>query len=216
MSAEAICVPFTPIGHRGRLSPFECKNMPTKQVFMFRVPHDDTPYINFTVAKNDQEITTSVLGHFLRGKAKMPHYKPVSLNPSSPVGHDDYLPQSPIGILSERALDVLKPLMAPCFDFVPVLIKRKPYYWIRTINPLDVLDRKNCELFMSESDPERILIVEKFTFFKDRIPDPVIFTLPETSTQYFFGTDLVLSIVERAQLRGIRLIDAEEKGAVYQ
>ncbi len=188
-------------------------------VYLIRPSYDNdrVPYVTRSkVAPNDQGVSLDSLTSMLNGKTMPTNYQPVTLLPSHKIGELDFYGGGSIGLYSQKAVDVLGPFMTPCFEFVQVLVRKKPWFFIRAIAPIDALDRSRSTMLRSEEDPDRILMVESFALVKERLFDPLIFTVPEVRNKYLLGTDSIPTIIERGDLRGFRFVNAEVENALYK
>src|SRR5206468_228343 len=111
-------------------------------------------------------------------------------------------------MLSKRATEVLGKYMNRFFEFLEAWINDCPFFLLRRIGALDCVDKANSEFEAPPDDPNHMLIVRRYRFFKDRIPDPLIFPLPDTRGG-LFATDSINSIVEQSTLKGFHFFDAE-------
>jgi hypothetical protein len=53
------------------------------------------------------------------------------------------------------------------------------------------------------------MMIRRYCFFKERIPDPAIFLVPETTTEVF-ATQSITKMIENAKMNGFIFVDAEQ------
>ena len=119
----------------------------------------------------------------------------------SPAKQWDYFdfPSTP-GCISSRALKVLSPFLGGRLVPLPSKLERQDYYFLVAKECIDCLNVAECD----PPYPGEVDHVAKYRFFLDRIPDPLIFTIPERP-YYLFATESIPGIIEKAGLRGFEL-----------
>jgi hypothetical protein len=84
-----------------------------------------------------------------------------------------------------------------------------PFCFAKQIGTLDCLDPEISELVRFPHDPQRVMMIRRYCFFKERIPDPAIFLVPETTTEVF-ATQSITKMIENAKMNGFIFVDAEQ------
>lgn len=85
-----------------------------------------------------------------------------------------------IPVFSQRAWDVLGPLLADVVEALPIKHPSgKAYYAINVLQVVDCLDRKRSQLEFSSSG--KVMGVEKYVFDPKRLPPFHMFKIPESS-----------------------------------
>lgn len=113
------------------------------------------------------------------------------------------------GVFSQRAIDVLKPHLERCFLPLPCTLEGERYYSLHIKERLDCLDIKHSNIVywddLYDDESHDIMDIKRYTFYKDRIADPLIFAIPEDPVGVF-TTESIPEIVERAGLKGFRFL----------
>jgi hypothetical protein len=115
-----------------------------------------------------------------------------------------YFP-STSGLFSQHAIDVLMPFLDHCFVPLPSVLEGERYYYLHTKRTIDALNIDQSDVLHSDSS---IVLIKRYTFYRDRLADPVIFSLPQFRP-FLFSTESIPGIVEKAGLRGFnfRFVD---------
>ena len=133
-------------------------------------------------------------------------YSPPMLHVDDPsANHWDYYCEPGTGgeLVSRRLKEVLLPMVAPCFSFLPAYINGHEYYFLVRESAIDCLDRAQSDIMWSARDPSRVALVRKYAFRTERLHDPLVFAIPEFSGRVFF-TEGAKRQVEVQQLRGMQ------------
>jgi hypothetical protein len=146
----------------------------------------------------------------LDGKAPASEYSPIRL-----VVPDDgatkwhsYTIAGTYGLLSKPVIDLIGRYMVAWFDFLDAWINDVPFFFLRKKAVLDCLDRKNSVLVPFSGEPGTIKRIDRYRFFKEKIPDPAVFPIPEIR-YHLFATNSIKTKVEGAKLKGLHFQDAE-------
>jgi hypothetical protein len=85
-------------------------------------------------------------------------------------------------VVSDRARNVLEPLIGAECEFLPLTtIRGELYHALNVINVVDCLDHAVSDIAFFSSNPSKIMSIESFIFHEDRIPDTtIIFKIPES------------------------------------
>jgi hypothetical protein len=184
---------------------------PTEHIYVVRPSSDETrPFIDFQIPENGRQIDWLRIANVLRGDRSLDEYESVSLVVDHPeaTNWDFYSCGGTMGLLSERAARSLGPHASICFDLVEASVNEAPFFFLRVREFLDCLDRARSDVVLYPSDPAAIMKFKRYAFFKDRIPDPALFMIPEGLFGPF-GTDAVVHLIRAERLRGFDIIDAE-------
>ena len=180
---------------------------PAQRVYVVGPSFEDwRPMLSY----DDQRIDWLRIGDVLRGDRPVEDYEFVSMVVDHPEASewDFYMCGGSMGLLSGKAAQFLKPCAAQCFDLLEASLNDAPFFFLRIREYLDCLDRGKSEIVPYRHDSRRIKQIRRYSFFKDRIPDPSLFVIPEG---FFgpFGTDGVVRIIRNENLRGFHIVDAE-------
>ncbi len=178
----------------------------TDHIFEMGLSFDEKyPKVNYSNRKNRQHDWLR-LGEMLRGAEPMDEAFVAGIDIDVRTRQPfDVLDIACWPVISGRARSLLVELGLEGVRFVPGLVNGKPFYHL--IPPtIDCLDRERSELeFFADSD--RVMMIHRYVFHKERIPDPSIFCIPES--RYVFATDAVERAVVSSGLVGFRFTDWE-------
>lgn len=190
--------------------------MATERVFRMRVNSiEGSPRIDTQLPENSNEkIPWGRIGSILRGTSSRAEYKAVQLRVYE-LGWENwhYYPLAgTFGLFSERLVELIGPYMKCCFEpYLTAFVNQRKYYFVRQFGSFDCLDLEHSDVIPFPHDSQRIMRVVRFCFFKEKIPDPFVFVVPETSTDVL-ATQSIKDIVEHSHLNGLAFIDAEAIG----
>jgi hypothetical protein len=131
----------------------------------------------------------------------------------------DYLDGGGIGVISEKIIDIVKPLNIYQVQLVPAVISNPRnneiynYYYLHIYNYINCLD-KNKSVFEGDEELETVNIIEKMvldTTVLAKIPleERLIFRLGELYTHQLFHKSIVDKIME-SKPSGIRFVKVED------
>lgn len=168
---------------------------------------EERPYIDFEMSDERQSLDWSILED-RAPKVDNPTEMLRLYQPESDLW--DFYLAAPYGMVSERARKVLEPFATGHFEFVEGRLCDTPYYFLLRTTPLNCFDRANAKVVPFASDPSgiRIMKVNRFAFFKERIQDPLLFWTEETGAQ-LLATQSIKTLVETTGLRGFRFLDTD-------
>lgn len=108
---------------------------------------------------------------------------------------------SHVPIFSERALQILRPLISNSLEALPLKCDFGKFYAANILDVVDCLDDSlaNIERFSSG----RIMAIERYAFKEDCIEGKHIFKIPETALQDVLVSDNFKSLVEENGLLGL-------------
>lgn len=181
----------------------------TEKIFLVRVSlEEDRPWIDFQMEENRRN-DWLLLDEVLRGERPASEYPPVRVIVNHPEAElwDYYSMVGPFGMLSERSALILGSFALPYFELCRATLNRSPYFILKAKKPLDCLNHEESILVPFPHDTTRVMDIEKFRFFKEKIKDPSLFTIPEGP--WLFATQTIDARIRQWHLRGFRLIDTD-------
>lgn len=118
-----------------------------------------------------------------------------------------------IPVFSEKALDILRPIIINSTEVLDLILEEGKYYGINVIAVLNVIDYSKSEYRMY-SDGQRIMAFRKYAFIKkEELIKHHIFKIVDEPTRRAFVSDKFKSIVEDSSLTGFifkQVWDSEE------
>lgn len=189
--------------------------METTQVFRVRVAGGEgSPRIDTLLPDNSsKKIPWGKIGKILLGKAPASEYEPIQVAVDEKGWQNwHYYPMAgTYGLFSQTLIDLIGRYMKSCFEpYLPAFVNGLKYYFLRQIGTLDCLDRKHSELIPFPHDPQRVMEIEHYRFIKAKIPDPIVFVIPEVTG--ILASQSIKKMVEGAKLYGLVFLDAEKIG----
>lgn len=114
----------------------------------------------------------------------------------------------PAPVISEKARQVLEPLIIEYCEILPLIeLRGIQYYAINVLTLVDCLDHKGSNIIYANDDPLHILRISRYLFKENTsllsIP---IFKIPEDSACVFVTNKFVNAVIEN-ELRGASFID---------
>lgn len=190
--------------------------MATKNVFIVSSSlQNKRPEIDFEDDAISEATDWMLVGDILSGEVSAKKYSEVKLKlrARDACKWDFYRCGSALGLISQKAADVLRKSAAKSFALLPASINGSPYYFLRVKGSIDCLDKKKSEIVPFRSDPKAIQWIEKYVFRKKQLVDPSLFVIPE-GIWHLLATDGVRGLIEAHKLKGFRLRDAETEAEV--
>jgi len=158
------------------------------------------------------------IGGTRRGEA----WEPLTLYPDEPQkewGDFAYLLSCNFAI-SEQALAILRPLLKPCCEFLPLVpYNDKAYYLLNVLNCFDCLDHEATTWVPPRPDPGKpeaikdlkSISIDEYSFDAKNLPESALFRIPEernvgelTVSGLFPAEQEFKSIVESERLTGLK------------
>lgn len=120
------------------------------------------------------------------------------------------------GVFSPRAMEVLTPYFGDRFLPLPVRLDGHSYSTLHCRRRTDCLNGPKSEAEFFSFPPRVAPWIGRHVFFRERLPDPMIFAIPERPF-FLHCTESIPGIVEAAQLRGFdfQLLEDEDQGSIY-
>jgi hypothetical protein len=107
-----------------------------------------------------------------------------------------------IPVVSQRAWDVLRPLIGYCCEALPIIHPTgKPFYMIHVLETIDCLDEERSEV--KRFTDGGIMRILRYSFKEQMLEGKHIFKLPVTSSSGLFVDEVFRSAVERNELKGL-------------
>lgn len=107
-------------------------------------------------------------------------------------------------LLTQNAYEILYPYIK---DYAQLLETTTDYgnmFLVNVTNVNDCLDYDNSEILRFPFPPHRIMRIDKFGFFEERLKDIEIFQIPETKNSFPFITEGFKNIIEENGLVGFK------------
>ena len=104
-------------------------------------------------------------------------------------------------VFSRRALDYLKPLIAPHVEVLPLSFDEGEFFAINVITVLDAVDYQNS-VYKTFRDGKRIMSFKKYAFHESIVAVVPIFKISDERVRYAFVSDEFKQIVEQNKLTG--------------
>lgn len=107
-------------------------------------------------------------------------------------------------LISERAVTVFRDLGLTGIEYLPFDCAGQIYYLPNVLGTIDCLEREKSKCLFSPTDPERVLIINRFVLKQELLRDPALFRLKDEPYIVGFVTETVVEAIRRAGLRGFR------------
>ena len=165
---------------------------------------DDRPVIDFELKAN-QKNDWQRLDLILRGEKPIADYEEVQISIARPDAGSWGFFSIPgtLGVISSEAVERIGRAVFRLYDLLPAQINRAKYFFLKSRETLPCLDRDRSEITTFRRDPSRVKEVTKCVFLKDRVSDPLVFSIPE-SVSRMFATTTVREMVVHGRISGFR------------
>ncbi len=110
-----------------------------------------------------------------------------------------------IPALSQRAVEVLQPLIAGDAELLPLECSECQYSILNVTNVVDALDEAESEI-VRFPDGKKVLDIKRFVFVPAKLHNESIFKLPQLLLGQIFVTDRFVNAVRAAGLVGVNFI----------
>lgn len=187
--------------------------MPAPRVFRVAFGGDDQdytfPHLDFRIPENGKMIPWERYGKVLNGELPVTEYKPIHLIVRGKRAKDwhAYDCAGNYGLISKTVIDVIGPFMKECFEFLPAFVNDVPFFCLRKVRPLDVLDREHSEVVLWDDGTQDIKRIKKYRFFNEKIEDPKFFYIPEVFGR--FATEGIKTLIEGRNFKGFYFLDTD-------
>jgi hypothetical protein len=178
-------------------------NNTEKTYIVYPVRDDRKPFI---LDSKNTHINWLAFDEFMKGIRPMSDYKPIEfkVKHKDALKYDFYHCSSCMGVLSQKAIDVLGDKMLENFKKVPVFINKKPYFAIKVVKETDCLDLENS-VYEAIDDPQKyILSISKAVFHFDKLNPDQWFCIPQIN--YIYCTERVAEKIKQTDLVGFEFI----------
>lgn len=113
----------------------------------------------------------------IKGEAIGKKWRPVIYIKRKQRKNPDFLPIAKVGIvITQKAVDVLKPLLGNSVELLPLRSFKQPMYFVNVLESLDCLDEDETIYKLSAVTKTKVGIV-KFAFDPEKIADKHIFKI---------------------------------------
>ena len=110
-------------------------------------------------------------------------------------------------VISERARQVLRPLLDGHTEILPLItVKGRQYYAVNVLTVVDCLDRDKSVIWYTKDGSGRILDIRQHVFDPERTQPVPIFKIPESTSAVFVTRPFVDAVI-KAQLAGAQFVD---------
>ena len=110
-----------------------------------------------------------------------------------------------IPVLSQRAVQVLQPLIAGDGELLPLECAEGQYFILNVTNVVDGLNEAASEI-VRFPDGKKVLDIKQFVFVPAKVQNVNIFKLPQTPLGQVFVTDGFVEAVRDASLVGVNFV----------
>lgn len=116
-----------------------------------------------------------------------------------------------VPVVTEKAKDVLCPLISPYVQFLYMTtIKKKKLYAVNVLRSENCLDFQKSDVVYSSDDPGRIINVGKVVFDDSKIPNIPIFKLNPAIGKVFVNEDFVKLVIDN-KLKGAHFVEPSDE-----
>ncbi|MEZ5941665.1 MAG: hypothetical protein R3C18_09750 [Planctomycetaceae bacterium] len=176
-----------------------------------RASDDETgPFIDFETPENGTCVPWELIGDILLGEQPAELWPDVKLTAHG-KGIDEWhyfsVPGT-FGAVSQEVVKCIGDFMREYFQFFPSTISDRTFYFLQNISSLDCLDRDRSDIVFFPHDASRVMRIKSYRFRAGCIADPLVFVIPETTTE-LFATQGVKRIIERHNLDGFKFLAAD-------
>lgn len=112
-------------------------------------------------------------------------------------------------VLAERSYEVLRDILAPYVEFLPLESDDGRFFAIKVLNIVDALDvdRSQIDWFpqlkRDQGKPRVAHSIKRHVFFEEKLADALLFRIPQCPyASGIYATERFIRIVEESQLRG--------------
>lgn len=150
------------------------------------------------------ELTADEIQSF-NGSTKLLNWHPYQVEPIENNLELGDAPGFTIPVFSQKACDVLMPLISHDVEFLPLLCSRGNFFAVNVIKVLDVIDYSNS-IFRKYSDGKRIMTFQKYSFRScNALNESNIFKIIDEPTRRAFVSEQFKKTIEENELKGFNL-----------
>src|SRR5207244_3669648 len=126
-------------------------------------------------------------------------------NPEEEGDFPSLIGYSKLPVMSQRAWDVLRPIIGYCCEALPTIHPSgETYYIVHVMETIDCLDVARSEINRSQIGDRRINRVYRYAFLTDMLKGKHIFKLPLVRGAGLIVDDVFRTAVETNGLRGLK------------
>lgn len=158
---------------------------------------DDRPQIAFDAEAN-QRIDWQKLDGVLRGQRPIGDYDEVRVSIPGPraCSWGFFSVPGTLGLISAIAVDRIGHSVFRHFDLLPAKLNDATFYFLKPKEYLPCLDREKSEIITFRADPGRVKEIRKYSFNKNMLSDPLVFSIPEALSRLYATTTVYNRVVE--------------------
>jgi hypothetical protein len=181
-----------------------------KTYCVYPIRDDAKPFI---LDNQNKHINWMEFDEFMKGKRPMSDYKPLQLKVKhkDALKYDFYSFSSCMGLLSQKAIDILGEKMLENYKKVPVFINKKPYFAIKVVITTDCLDFEKSVYVDLDGTKENLLSIAKAIFHFDKLNPEQWFSIPQYDI-YIYCTEWVADKIKQTDLVGFEFIPTSVDG----
>ena len=109
---------------------------------------------------------------------------------------------SAIFVVDEIAGGVIAPHVCHEVELLPMEVEGKPFHVVNITHIVDCLDKANSVIEYFDDEQTRIMSIEKYSFFEERLFETFLFKLPGFSSMY--STPRFKNLIEARKITGLR------------
>lgn len=169
---------------------------------IWKLTADVNNYESLMAVDSDYDYYASILD----GQSRIDEWEPVELKcmygEGMPLSDFPYYYGDPV--MSDKAIDVLEPLIKDSVEYLKVLFDEKSYNIVNVIKVLNVIDYEKS-VYKTFADGKGILVFEKYSFrMCDELCSSDIFKLVDEPRRDPFVSDRFKKVVEDNNLTGFK------------
>jgi hypothetical protein len=107
-----------------------------------------------------------------------------------------------IPVFNRNAVNALSDMLEPNGELLPITCEGEDYFLFNVTRLVNALNEDDCDL--ERFDDGRIMDIDRYSFFKDRLRGTVVFKLPQGRLSWVYVTDPFVRRVNAAGLRGFK------------
>jgi hypothetical protein len=134
--------------------------------------------------------------HGWKGKERF-RFVPANLPKGDTPGFSGSIP-----VFNRNAVNALSDMLEPNGELLPITCEGEDYFLFNVTRLVNALDEENCDL--ERFDDGRIMTIDHYSFFKERLRGEVVFKLPQKPLSWVYVTDPFVLKVNATGLRGFK------------
>jgi hypothetical protein len=175
-----------------------------KTYIVYPIRDDAKPFI---LHDKNKHINLVEFDAFMKGERPMSDYKPLELKVKhkNALKYDFYHFSSSMGLLSQKAVDVLGDKILENYEKLPVFVNKKPYFALKLVKTTDCLDFEKSVYVDIEGTKENLLSIATAVFHFDKLNPEQWFSIPQYPI-YIYCTERVAEKIKQTDLVGFEFI----------